>query len=150
MDEKIKDVVRRLKLLSYLFFVVLIVVCTLFELGVLPQYLLKDNTMAQYMCTTIGVLLSIAVIPFSLKLFDLKLAKTDGKDSEHALKSYYKWALIRIAALYIVTLCDVIVYYFVVKSEMFFCALMVFAFTLYCHPSVKRVRRELKIEKEEK
>lgn len=150
MDEKIKDVVRRLNLLSYLFFVVLVVVCILFELGILPQYLLKDNTIIQYVSTTIGVLLTIAVIPFSLKLFDLKLAKTDGLDSEQALKSYYKWAFIRIAALYIVILCDVIIYYLVVKSEMFFCALMVFAITLYCHPSVKRVCRELKIEKEEK
>jgi hypothetical protein len=147
MEEQIKETVKKLNLFSFVFLVLFIGSCILFNYDILPTGIWAGNANADYLSETVVVLLSLLVVPFSLRLFDLKLAKTDGMDVEKAIKSYFVWAMVRIALLYMTTLLNVAVYFLTQETKMFFCALMVFAITLYCNPGEKRMRRELKIEK---
>lgn len=146
MEEKIKKIVKYLNICFYSGWAGILMICVLFEIDLLPEGLWVGYMPVIYIGQSIAILASMAVIPFALKLFSLKLTKTNEMGLEPALHSYIRWANIRLFLLFASALIDMLVYYFTMETAMFFCALMVLATSLYCVPSEKRLRKDIKLD----
>lgn len=149
MEEQIKRAVSSLNI-SYVFFWVL----PAFLLGagefeLIPVGTLADNVQATYYFETIGILLTAACVPLSLKLFSLVLKKKiDHMTITLALKRYVQWSIVRLGLLEVAIVLNLLCYYLTLSSTGNLCMLICLTASLFCLPSEKRLRNELHITKE--
>ena len=74
----------------------------LFEADILPKGVYAANAQMDYILQSIGILLTIGLIPFSLRIFSLNLVKRVKElPLQNALKSYRIWADVRICLLFV-------------------------------------------------
>lgn len=151
MEEKIKAVLRNLKIQYVVFWLVPLLLVAAYETGfVLPGAYAGDGRM-QYILETAGILLAIALVPLALKLFSMVLRKKiDRMTFPVALSRYSLWSGIRLLLLEVVVLLNVVVYYFTLDNIGMLCALIGLTASIFCLPGIKRLREELNIEKEER
>lgn len=149
MEEQIKRAVSSLNI-SYVFFWVLpAFLLGAGEFDLIPVGALADNVQATYYFETIGILLTAACVPLSLKLFSLVLKKKiDHMTITLALKRYVQWSIVRLGLLEVAIVLNLLCYYLTMSSTGNLCMLICLTASLFCLPSKKRLRNELHITKE--
>lgn len=149
MEEQIKRAVSSLNI-SYVFFWVLpAFLLGAGEFDLIPVGTLTDNVQATYYFETIGILLTAACVPLSLKLFSLVLKKKiDHMTITLALKRYVQWSIVRLGLLEVAIVLNLLCYYLTMSSTGNLCMLICLTASLFCLPSEKRLRNELHITKE--
>ena len=146
MVEVIKQLLKRLKIefVAVWCLVLLLVVC--YEVGLFTEGIFVGDVRMDYILTTIGILLTIVMIPLSLRLFNLNLVKRISKLSTfEALKSYRRWSEVRLSLLLVAALLNMSIYYLTLNTTGLFCSLMALLATLFCIPSIERLLKELRI-----
>lgn len=144
MAEVIKQLLKRLKIefVAVWCLVLLLVVC--YEAGIFTEGLFVGDARMDYILTTIGILLTIVMIPLSLRLFNLNLVKRITKLSTfEALKSYRRWSEVRLALLLVAALLNMSIYYLTLNTTGLFCSLMALLATFFCIPTKERLLKEL-------
>lgn len=149
MEEQIKRAVSSLNI-SYVFFWVLpAFLLGAGEFDLIPVGTLADNVQATYYFETLGILLTAACVPLSLKLFSLVLKKKiDHMTITLALKRYVQWSIVRLGLLEVAIVLNLLCYYLTLSSTGNLCMLICLTASLFCLPSEKRLRNELHITKE--
>ena len=144
MAEVIKQLLKRLKIefVAVWCLVLLLVVC--YEVGLFTEGIFVGDVRMDYILTTIGILLTIVMIPLSLRLFNLNLVKRISKLSTfEALISYRRWSEVRLALLLVAALLNMSIYYLTLNTTGLFCSLMALLATLFCIPTKERLLKEL-------
>ena len=144
MVEVIKQLLKRLKIefVAVWCLVLLLVVC--YEAGIFSEGVFVGDVRMDYILTTIGILLTIVMIPLSLRLFNLNLVKRISKLSTfEALKSYRRWSEVRLSLLLVAALLNMSIYYLTLNTTGLFCSLMALLATLFCIPTKERLLKEL-------
>ena len=144
MAEVIKQLLKRLKIefVAVWCLVLLLVVC--YEVGLFTEGIFVGDVRMDYILTTIGILLTIVMIPLSLRLFNLNLVKRISKLSTfEALKSYRRWSEVRLSLLLVAALLNMSIYYLTLNTTGLFCSLMALLATFFCIPTKERLFKEL-------
>ena len=90
------------------------------------------------------ILLTVCLIPLSLRLFSLNLVKRIKElPLQEALKSYRLWSEVRLALLMAPAILGISFYYLTLNTSGLFCACMALIASLFCVPSRKRLLAEL-------
>lgn len=149
MEEQIKRVIRNLNIGYIVFWVIPAVLLFAGEFELFPVGVLAGNVRATYFCETIGILLTAACVPLSLKLFSLVLKKKiDQLTIPVALKRYEQLSYIRLALLESAVIFNITYYYLALSTTGNLCMLVALTASLFCLPSEKRLRTELHIAKD--
>ncbi len=142
-----KKLIRRLKIEYVIFWLLAIILFSVYESGLLAEGALLTDPLSCYIAQTVGVLLALCLIPASLKMFSMALFKRIVKlPVEEALVSYCRWCEIRLALLTIVVLINLSVYYLTLSSIGGLCALLGLLASLFCLPSSTRIKGDLRYE----
>lgn len=140
----IDNLVKRLKREYCLFWVLSLVLVAAYELGWMEEGTLAHDGRMCYLLQTLGVLLALGLIPFSLKMFSLAiLRRLPEQPTAYALKVYGRWSEVRLGMLTVVTLVNLSVYYVTQSSIGGLCALLGGLASLFCWPATKQIKNEL-------
>jgi hypothetical protein len=116
----------------------------LYETGLYQEGLLAGNAQMEYILQSVSILLTIGLIPFALRMFNLNLVKRIKElPLQQALKSYQAWSLLRLALLFVPAILALSFYYLTMNTTNLFCACMTLIATLFCVPSENRIKNEL-------
>ena len=116
----------------------------LYETGLYQEGLLAGNAQMEYILQSVSILLTIGLIPFALRMFNLNLVKRIKElPLQQALKSYQTWSLLRLALLFVPAILALSFYYLTMNTTNLFCACMALVATLFCVPSESRIKNEL-------
>lgn len=150
MEEKIKRVASRMKML-FVYFWLLPVFLTVFgEMGGEWVGIYAGDVRVTYFAETFTILLTAILIPVSLKFFSWVLVKKiDAVAISDALRLYALWSGIRLALLAIPVLAGFLTYYMMLSNKGVLCALIALTASLFCLPGEGRLRKELHIDKGE-
>lgn len=144
MNQKINQLLRRLRLEYSLLWVLPLALVTCYETGLLSDGVYIGDARMEYICQTVGILLTVGLIPFSLRLFSLSLARCIRQQAlSAALRSYHRWSQIRVWLLLVPLLLNLSFYYLTLNTTGLFCAAMVLLASLFCVPTRKRLLDEL-------
>ena len=103
----------------------------------------------EYILQSIGILLTIGLIPFALRIFSLNLVKRIQElPLTEALKSYQRWGEVRLFLIAVPALLNVQFYYLTLNTTGLFCAVMALIASLFCVPSENRLKNELNLPEE--
>lgn len=142
--EEIKHLVKKQRFEYALLWAVSAVTALCFEAGWLPDGICAGDARAEYALETAGILLAVALIPLSLKLFSLAVVKKIRKlPLREALKAYGRWSRIRLSMLAAAVWANLLVYYLTLHAAGGLCALMGLTASLFCLPGEKRAEEEL-------
>ena len=121
-----------------------LLVVVLYETGLYQEGLLAGNAQMEYILQSVSILLTIGLIPFALRMFNLNLVKRIKElPLQQALKSYQAWSLLRLALLFVPAILALSFYYLTMNTTNLFCACMALIATLFCVPSENRIKNEL-------
>ena len=121
----------------------------LYETGLYQEGLLAGNAQMEYILQSVSILLTIGLIPFALRMFNLNLVKRIKElPLQQALKSYQTWSLLRLALLFVPAILALSFYYLTMNTTNLFCACMALIATLFCVPSESRIKNELDLPEE--
>lgn len=151
MEEQIKHVAARLKIVFIGFWLLPVVLIIIGETGGswVGRYAAEVRT--TYFAETLTILLTAICVPVSLKLFAWVLTrKIDTVTLPEALHLYSLWSKVRIGFLLLPVLTGLAVYYLTLSSTGVLCAFISLTASLFCLPGEGRLRKELHINKEEK
>ena len=144
MKEQIKRILKWQIVAFILVWALPLVYAFLHETGVLSQGALASDARMEYIFQTIGILMTIVLIPFALRIFNLNLVKRIQElPLQQALKSYRIWADVRLALLVVPALINLQFYYLTLNNTGLFCAAMSLIASLFCVPSESRIKNEL-------
>ena len=144
MKEQIKRILKWQIVAFILVWALPLVYALLHEAGVLSQGALAGDARMEYIFQTIGILMTIVLIPFALRIFNLRLVKRIQElPLQQALKSYRIWADVRLALLVVPALINLQFYYLTLNNTGLFCAAMSLIASLFCVPSESRIKNEL-------
>lgn len=144
MEKELKRLVRILKGEYALLWILTLLLAGLYECEILPQGLLAGNAQAEYIMQVASILLTVCLIPLSLRIFSLSLTRyVTGLPLPKALKSYRRWSEVRIALLLTASLINLSAYYWTMNTTGLLCAGMVIIASLFCIPSKERLLNEL-------
>ena len=116
----------------------------LYETGLYQEGLLAGNAQMEDILQSVSILLTIGLIPFALRMFNLNLVKRiKDLPLQQALKSYQAWSLLRLALLFVPAIMALSFYYLTMNTTNLFCACMALIATLFCVPSESRIKNEL-------
>lgn len=128
------------KILTILFWTLLltsVIIAVIFETGIMESgYLATQESNTEFILTIIIELLTLAVIPLSLKLFRFKSVKQSliaGRET-----ALVKWGTIRISMLLLLLLLNVILYYLFMNTSFAYMALIVIICLPFIYPSMDR------------
>lgn len=146
MEKELKRLIRILKAEYALMWVLTVLLAALYECDILPQGLFAGDAQMEYIMQTVSILLTICLIPLSLRLFNLSLTRYISLlPLPEALKSYRRWSEIRIALLLVLALIDLSAYYWTMNTTGLLCAGMTVIASLFCIPSKQRLLNELQL-----
>lgn len=127
-------------ILTILFWTLLltsVIIAVIFETGIMESgYLATQESNTEFILTIIIELLTLAVIPLSLKLFRFKSVKQSliaGRET-----ALVKWGTIRISMLLLLLLLNVILYYQFMNTSFAYMALIVIICLPFIYPSMDR------------
>ena len=144
MKEQIKRILKWQIVAFILVWALPLVYALLHEAGLLSQGALAGDARMEYIFQTIGILMTIVLIPFALRIFNLNLVKRIQElPLQQALKSYRIWADVRLALLLVPALINLQFYYLTLNNTGLFCAAMSLIASLFCVPSESRIKNEL-------
>ena len=146
MKEKIQQLVRVLTLEYALLWVLAIGLVLCYETGLFTEGQYAGDARMEYVLQSVGILMVIGLIPFSLRLFSLSLVKRiQTLPLTEAMKSYRRWSEIRIALLAVPVLINLSFYYLTLNTTGLFCAMMALIASLFCVPTESRLLNELQL-----
>ncbi len=117
--------------------------------GIVEEGALAHDGRLCYVLQTATVLLTLCLIPVSLKMFGMALEKrVRPLPLPEALRSYLRWSEIRLAMLAVVVMIGLTVYHSTLSSIGGLCALVGLLATLFCLPGEERLRSELNLDDE--
>lgn len=146
MEKELKRLIRILKAEYALMWVLTVLLAALYECDILPQGLFAGDAQMEYIMQVTSILLTICLIPLSLRLFNLSLTRyVSLLPLPEALKSYRRWSEIRIALLLVLALIDLSAYYWTMNTTGLLCAGMTVIAFLFCIPSKQRLLNELQL-----
>lgn len=146
MEEKIKQSVKKLRFEYILFWIVPVLLIAAFEIDLFPVGVYAENQGIRYGWETASILLTVLVVPVSLKYFNVILKKKiDHLSIPDALNQYVTWSSIRLLAFAITALFNLVVYYLTLGNIGSLCALIAFTASVFCIPGEKRLRDDLNI-----
>ena len=146
MEKELKRLIRILKAEYALMWVLTVLLAALYECDILPQGLFAGDAQIEYIMQVTSILLTICLIPLSLRLFNLSLTRyVSLLPLPEALKSYRRWSEIRIALLLVLALIDLSAYYWTMNTTGLLCAGMTVIASLFCIPSKQRLLNELQL-----
>lgn len=149
MEEQIVKVVRNLKSSYILFWLCPIIILIAGEMEWFPVGLWADDVQIVYCLEALSILITAIFIPLSLKLFSLVLTKKiDKLGIILALKRYQQWSFVRLGVLELNVIFSLFVYYSTLSSTGNLCMLISLTASFFCFPSEKKLRAELRINKE--
>ena len=118
----------------------------LYETGLYQEGMIAGNAQMEYILQSVSILLTIGLIPFALRMFNLNLVKRIKElPLQQALKSYQTWSLLRLALLFVPAIMALSFYYLTMNTTNLFCACMALIATLFCVPSESRIKNELDV-----
>lgn len=151
MEKQIKHLLNCLKFEYAFFWILLVLLVALYEIEVLPEGTLVGDPQAEYLVKVAGILLAVALIPLSLRLFSLSMIQSvQQRPLQEALVSYRRWCEVRLGLLLVPALINLSVYYWTLDNTGLFCVAMILVASLFCVPGEKRLKMELNLETEEK
>lgn len=71
MEKRMTRLLRVLEAEFALFWILVVAGCVLYETDVLPQGSMVGDAQAEYILQTVGILLTVCLIPLSLRMFSL-------------------------------------------------------------------------------
>ena len=151
MKEKIKRILNLQKSAFIVVWAAPILLAALYECGAetFQKGIYEGNAQMEYIFQSVSILLTIGLIPFALRMFNLNLVKRIKElPLEQALKSYQKWSDVRLCLLFVPAILGVSFYYLTMNTTNLFCACMALIATLFCVPSENRIKNELDLPEE--
>lgn len=124
------------------FFVITAAFAALYELNPSAQGFAVGNVEA-FVLNTACILLTLALVPLSLKLFNVMLLRHKNLPFVARLRHYRLWSATRLITLGITTIFDLWVYYATLDNIGGFCALICLVAALFCCPTRERICSEL-------
>ena len=116
----------------------------LYETGLYQEGMIAGNAQMEYILQSVSILLTIGLIPFALRMFNMNLVKRiKDLPLQQALKSYQIWSILRLALLFVPAIMALSFYYLTMNTTNLFCACMALIATLFCVPSESRIKNEL-------
>lgn len=144
--KELKKTVRLLQVEYAFLWLLAVGLVIAYETGWMEMGLYIENARMEYFLQTVGILLTLFLIPFSLKLFVLAVKnKITALPLADALRSYVRWSEVRLSLLLVVVLLNLSVYYCTLNSIGGLCALLGLLASLFCIPSGQRVREDLNL-----
>lgn len=143
-----KEQIKRLLVIQRSFFIGVwtspILLVFLYENEIFQKGMYQGNAQMEYILQSISILLTVCLIPFALRLFNLNLVKRIKElPLQQALKSYQIWCDVRLCLLFVPAILGVSFYYLTLNTTNLFCACMALIATLFCIPSESRIKNEL-------
>ena len=121
-----------------------ILLAVLYETGIFQKGIQKGKAQMEYIFQCVSILLTICLIPFALRIFNLNLVKRIKElPLQQALKSYQIWSDVRLSLLFVPAILSMSFYYITLNTTHLFCACMALIATLFCIPSESRIKNEL-------
>ena len=149
MKAQINQLLKILRGMYLMLWILPILLCVLYETGILTDGIFCGDARMEYMLQTVCILLTICLIPLSLRLFNLNLVKHIKElPLEEALKSYRRWSEIRLLLLCVPVLLNTSFYYLTQNTTGVFCASMALIASFFCFPTESRVINELDLPDE--
>ena len=145
MDKKIKAVTRIMQAQYGFYIGIAILLVVLYQSDIILEGAYAANFGMQYILETIGILTTIALVPLSLKLFSVKLAKIKESGAEESLQLYQQWSTVRLMIIALVTYLNILIYYMTLNSIGGLCALIGLTASVFCLPGEKKIREELNL-----
>ncbi len=146
MEKELKRLIRILKAEYALMWVLTVLLAALYECDILPQGLFAGDAQMEYIMQVTSILLTICLIPLSLRLFNLSLTRhIAALPLKNALKSYRRWSEIRIALLTVASLASLSAYYWTMDTTGLLCTGMTVIASLFCVPCKERLLSELNL-----
>lgn len=148
--EDLKSVSLKLKTLFSLLVILPVLYIGLSEYGVIHIVFSISSPAVQYNYEIGCILATLAVVPASLKMFrKLFDKKVEGEVSlVKALKRYFWLSVIRLLALFVVAMYNVVLYYSVENSNIgILCFFICIVAYMFCIPSKSRIEQDLHLEK---
>ena len=149
MKEQIKKLLLTLKCMYVVFWTIPVWFVALYETGVLTKGIHAGNAQMEYILQSVGILLTIGLIPFALRIFNLNLVKRIKEyPLERALASYKLWSDVRLFLLAVPAILNFSFYYLTLNTTGLFCGAMAILASLFCVPSESRIKNELDLPEE--
>ena len=146
MEKELKRLIRILNAEYALMWVLTVLLAALYECDILPQGLFAGDAQMEYIMQVTSILLTICLIPLSLRLFNLSLTRhIAALPLKNALKSYRRWSEIRIALLTVASLASLSAYYWTMDTTGLLCTGMTVIASLFCVPGKERLLSELNL-----
>ena len=148
-----KEQIRRILIIQKSFLIGIwtapILLAVLYETGIFQKGMHQGNAQMEYIFQCVSILLTICLIPFALRMFNLNLVKRIKElPLEQALKSYQIWCNVRLSLLFVPAIMAMSFYYLTMNTTNLFCACMALIATLFCVPSESRIKNELDLPEE--
>lgn len=144
MKEQIKRILRQQTGAFIALWACPIFYAILFETGVLEEGTYAGDAQVEYIFQSTGILLTIGLIPFALRIFNLNLVKRIKElPLQDALKSYSRWGDVRLCLLFVPAMLNLTFYYLTLNTTGLFCTCMALIASLFCVPSESRIKNEL-------
>ena len=149
MKEQIKRILTIQKCAFLAVWAAPILLAVLYETGTFQKGIYEGNAQMEYIFQSVSILLTIGLIPFALRMFNLNLVKRIKElPLQQALKSYRMWSDVRLGLLFVPAILGVSFYYITMNTTNLFCACMALIATLFCVPSENRIKNELDLPEE--
>jgi len=142
-NDILNKLIRRLRIEFFAMWILATLLFVLYEAGLLEEGSAIHDGRIGYILQSVCVLLTLILIPFSLKMFSVAIQHLAQKPLEKALVSYIRLSEIRIALLAVVVLVGLSIYYATLNSIGGLCALLGLLASLFCFPNEKRIKEEL-------
>lgn len=149
MKEQIHKIYRRQLLGLFSVWGICILFAILYEAGLLHEGYFAGDGRMDYILQSVGILLTIIMIPLALRMFALNLMKRIRQlPLRYALSSYRIWSDVRLCLLFVPIFLNLQFYYLTLNTTGLFCSMMALMASLFCIPSEKRIKKELDLPEE--
>ena len=144
MKEQIERILTLQKVMFSIVWIAPILIVVLNETGVYQKGIYQGDVQMDYILQSISILLTMGLIIFALRMFNLNLVKRiKNLPLQEALKSYRIWCDVRLSLLFVPIVLDFAFYYLTLNTTSLFCGLMALIATLFCVPTKSRIMNEL-------
>lgn len=146
MKEKISKLLITLRIMYFVFWTSPIWFVIFYETGIFTKGIHAGNVQMEYILQSVGILLTIGLIPFALRIFNLNLVKRIKEyPLERALASYRLWSDIRLFLLWAPAIFNFSFYYVTLNTSGLFCGAIAMIASLFCVPTYSRLLNELEL-----
>lgn len=142
MEKNYNEIAKQLRIILVSIYVIAGIIVAVFETGLVSKGLVSDKSTV-YILEVIGVVMSLGLIPISLRGFKKTVSRIAEKQSDSKVKFYMTITLLRLFAFFVVIEYGIVMFYLVNDTIGLYCAVIGFFCSLFCFPSVGQVEYEL-------